>query len=348
MAKENPKSKKNQPVGDKINSTPTTADSARLYNAQMALNKFYEKEVKAGRIKPNTDPAYMNPLAFIGSKSNFKKVIDGLNNDNLGFYRSQIKEREERVKQNYSQTGLYDDNYKEYFNLTPEQVKKLEYEGLGKTKSGSEYQKYYRDLITPQQNLAAPFALVDKRILPQRIISYSGSRYDYPGGQVTVYDYDPLAIKPYNMRTPQEKIEWEKKYGKKQTTPKKEEEYNKKHPPIYLSDPKDPRIGGYNEKGNQWLYKKPKSDSSKNKTPLKKETKKQESIKKTEPPIQKKQNIYEGTPVYSPGAGSGLPSALMGFINRKGDTSFIKPEDYERFAVPKYLKYFLESKNKKK
>lgn len=34
-------------------------------------------------------------------------------------------------------------------------------------------------------------------------------------------------------------------------------EYNKKYPPIYLTNPKDPRIGQYAEKGNQYLYKKP-------------------------------------------------------------------------------------------
>jgi len=339
VAKENPKSKKNQPVDNKINSTPTTADSARLYNAQMALNKFYENEMKAGRISKTESIEIKNLFTDLNQ----------LNKENLDFYRGLINSREMSKGR-----GYYDKEYRDFFNLSPEQIKKLEYEGLRKTKSGSRSQQYYRDLVTPKQNLKSPFALIDERISPQRVVTYNPNgpspekRSNYPGGIVTVYDYDPLAIKPYNMRTPQEKIEWERKYGKKQNTPKKEEEYNKKHPPIYLSDPKDPRIGGYNEKGNQWLYKKPKSNSSKNKTPLKKETKKQESIKKTEPPIQKKQNIYEGTPVYSPGAGSGLPSALMGFINRKGDTSFIKPEDYERFAVPKYLKYFLESKNKKK
>lgn len=66
-----------------------------------------------------------------------------------------------------------------------------------------------------------------------------------------------------------------------------------------------------------------------------------------EPPIERKQNIYEGSPVYSPGIGSGLPSALIGFANQKGDTSYIKPEDYERFAVPKYAKEYIETKKKK-
>jgi hypothetical protein len=82
---------------------------------------------------------------------------------------------------------------------------------------------------------------------------------------------------------------------------------------------------------------------------------KQEPVNKEQPvkkeelkPIERKQNVYEGSPVYSPGAGSGLPSALIGFLGQQGDTTYIKPEDYERFAVPKYGKEFIESKTKKK
>jgi len=88
----------------------------------------------------------------------------------------------------------------------------------------------------------------------------------------------------------------------------------------------------------------------KSKQVAKPEPKKEEPVKKTEQakPVEKKQNVYEGSPVYSPGAGSGLPSALVGFLNQKGDTTFIKPEDYERFAVPKYGKEFIESKKKQR
>ena len=80
------------------------------------------------------------------------------------------------------------------------------------------------------------------------------------------------------------------------------------------------------------------------------EPKKEQPVKKTEKPkpIERKQNVYEGSPVYSPGIGSGLPSALIGFANQQGDTTYIKPEDYERFAVPKYGKEFIESKKKQR
>jgi hypothetical protein len=78
------------------------------------------------------------------------------------------------------------------------------------------------------------------------------------------------------------------------------------------------------------------------------ESKKEQPVKKEQPkPVERKQNIYEGSPVYSPGVGSGLPSALIGFANQKGDTTYIKPEDYERFAVPKYAKEYIETKKQK-
>jgi hypothetical protein len=75
-----------------------------------------------------------------------------------------------------------------------------------------------------------------------------------------------------------------------------------------------------------------------------------EPIEKTEQPkpIERKQNIYEGSPVYSGTVGSGGPSALIGFANQKGDTTFIKPEDYERFGVPKYGKEFIQSRKKQR
>ncbi len=99
---------------------------------------------------------------------------------------------------------------------------------------------------------------------------------------------------------------------------------------------------------------KPKPQS-KPKPSVKPESKKEQPkveqpVKKTEQPkpIERKQNVYEGSPVYSPGVGSGLRSALIGFANQKGDTTYIKPEDYDRFAVPKYAKEYIESKKKQR
>jgi hypothetical protein len=91
-------------------------------------------------------------------------------------------------------------------------------------------------------------------------------------------------------------------------------------------------IGIYKKPVQPVIYRKP-------------EPKKQEQPKLK--PIEIKQNIYEGTPVYSATVGSGGPSALVGFANQKGDTTFIKPEDYERFGVPKYGREYIEKATNK-
>ena len=175
---------------------PTRQDSLDVMNSQIALNRFYDNEVKNGRLKKRSQ--YESSNGFYIDKN--------LNDKNLNFYRTQIKDREEREKNGARQTGTYDDKYKNIFNLNPSDVSKLEYQGLGKTKSSNTYKKYYRDLITPMQNLASPFALFDTRIRPQHLISYSPNEYDYPGGEVSVLDYDPIVVKPADLKT---KADWD-------------------------------------------------------------------------------------------------------------------------------------------
>jgi len=102
-------------------------------------------------------------------------------------------------------------------------------------------------------------------------------------------------------------------------------------------------IGTYPVEGFALAYKKPVQPVKYRKPEPKKEN--IEQVKKEV--LQAIQNKYEGRPVYSSTAGSGGPSALAGFENR-GDTTFIKPEDFDRFAVPKYARQFIQSKSKKK
>jgi hypothetical protein len=194
---------------------PTTTDSLNLFNAQIALNKFYEDEMKKGRIKKDA----------VKDKFALAKASE-LNDENLKFYRGETERR------NRFNKGMYDDFYYKYFNLLPPQLQLLEERGLKKSQHKNNHQAYYRDLITPMQNLASPFALYDERIKPQSKISYSPVGSGYPGGNVVVYDYDPLAIKPYNMRTPKEKAEWEKKYGSKKTTKSTPVEKKKPEPKV--------------------------------------------------------------------------------------------------------------------
>ena len=188
---------------------PTASDSLAVMNSQIALNKFYDNEVKKGRLKKGEDKRPITSVIF--SPDYLKK----LNDKNLAFYREKIKQREEAKKRGSPQTGTWDDSYKSIFNLNPSDVSRLEYQGLGKTKSSDAYRQYYRDVITPMQNLAAPFALVDSRIKPRATVSYHPSNMDYPGGNVTVYDYDPIAVKPAAMKTAADWAYMKKTYGTK-------------------------------------------------------------------------------------------------------------------------------------
>lgn len=185
--------------GGKYNQ-PTTSDSLNVYNSQKAVNNFYDNEVKNGRLKQD----------IIDSITPATDLIDmlRLSNENLDFYRTQIKRREDNA-------SLWDDLYESIFNISPAHVSKLEYEGLGKTKSGNKYQQYYRDLVTPLQNLKSPFALVDSRIKPRAIIHYGPTRGSYPGGIVDVYDYDIIAVKPAHMKTVADWKYMNKTYGTK-------------------------------------------------------------------------------------------------------------------------------------
>lgn len=181
---------------------PTASDSLAVMNSQIALNKFYDNEVKKGRLKKE-DKGPISSVIF--SPDYLKK----LNDENLKFYRREIRDRE------ILKRGSFDEDYKSNFNLNPSDVSRLEYQGLGKTKSSDAYRQYYRDIITPMQNLTAPFALVDSRIKPRATVSYHPKKMDYPGGDVTVYDYDPIAVKPAAMKTAADWAYMKKTYGTK-------------------------------------------------------------------------------------------------------------------------------------
>lgn len=168
---------------------PTTQDSLNVMNSQLKLNQFYDNERKLGRLKFNYKIPFRKKHSYSSNE---------LNNKNLKFYRDAIK-----LRQDYNDSG-YDEEYKKLFNLSPSDVSRLEYQGLDKTKSGNNNVQYYRDLVTPLQNLASPFAMYDDRIEPQNIISYdpfTGNETRYPGGLVTLYDYDPIVVKPAAMKT---------------------------------------------------------------------------------------------------------------------------------------------------
>ena len=307
------------PMAQNGKNIPTTADSTRLYNSQMALNKFYENEMKAGKIrKSGTDS--------MGSKITSNVLMESLNKklrqDNLNFYRGLIG-----MRKDMKGGSTWDDIYKELFNMSPEQISQLENKGLGQTKSSSEYQEYYRDLVTPLQNLASPFALVDKRIAPQRLIHYEpGEKHlNYPGGSVSVYDYDPILIKPVNMLTPEEKALRIKKYGKasgiKETVSKPIQK------PVSKPTPKPEP------------------------TPVVEQQPVTTPIQQPAPQPKQLYNYDDGEQLMAPipngwGFGTMGGGAMVGVKKKDGTIEYVKPEDYQRMGVPKYGQDYIKSKQK--
>lgn len=307
---------------------PTETDSLHLYNAQIALNKFYENEMKAGRLRvAGAHPALMRNLNV-------------LRDENLDFYRKEVEYRKDMEDRNRSynnpqirhREGVWDDEYKKIFNLTPAQLKKLELQGIGRTKSGNEYQQYYRDLITPLQNLAAPFAMIDSRIKPQREIKYESSDRSgdthYPGGDVLVYDYNPILIKPYRLLTPEEK--------------KKRDQLTKTKPIPTKPVPTKP-------KPKPPLKAKEKEKEKQPEVPKMTRKDIEQPIASTAKQIKEQINYNQGTPVYAPTPGvGGSAGSFVGFKDKSGKITYVQPEDYERMGVPKYGREYIEKNIQKK
>lgn len=81
-------------------------------------------------------------------------------------------------------------------------------------------------------------------------------------------------------------------------------EYDKKHPPIYVTNPKDPRIGQYGKDGNQYLYKGPTHPIQKMSriNPQQMDLNSQVNIQGQSIPMPAFQFPQQkGTPVYGPG-----------------------------------------------
>jgi hypothetical protein len=287
-------------------SAPTTADSLKVYNAAVKMMDYYRNDKR--HAKPEID-VYDPKIE--------KSTVSDVGYKNVQKYREMYKELSDPNLESFK-TSEYERDYK----LPKQEILKKVAKAIAESKSAAPGTAYYKDAYPSKIDINAPSAYIDSRISPQGFVNYRSSvnlkgRYDQtePAGSVTgLWYYDPLAVKPYNMRTPKEREDWEKKYGKPKSvaksTPKKEQ------PTKQVEKPSTPVV-------------------------------------KTTPPaaspiIEKRQNIYEGSPVYSPGAGIGMGSALIGFLGQKGDTTYIKPEDYERFAVPKYGKQFIESKKKQR
>ena len=299
-------------------SAPTRADSILLLKNAMLKNAFYKNNPNYTTQKSSfnfKDPKLLQKLAQSSVDTNLRYIR----------YTSLYKNSDKLNKPDeLDPTG---------FKITGEDIKRR----TGKV-AGSSNVYSAPDIISGKDidtyfNPTSPPIFFSPSILPQGAVTYHSTKSSGYGDVAESPYYDPLAVSPWDMLTPQQQEGRLKQYGisgtpydsPKQSLP----------PPVKTTPTQKPK-----PKPKPVVYRKPES---------KKEVKKPEPVKKEElKPIERKQNVYEGSPVYSPGAGSGMGSALVGFLNKQGDTTYIKPEDYERFAVPKYGKEFIESKKKQR
>lgn len=223
----------------------------------------------------------------------------------------------------------------------------------------------------------APAALYDDRIDPKSSYMYSNddpndSMY---GDIVDIYGYDPIAVKPVAMLTPEEKALRIKRYGKDANVgeqPKKPvgsnkpqqtpidptippSGYNKKYPPIYVTNPKDPRIGRYAEKGNQYLYQAPQERKD---YPIRELLPKAQANITIQSPQQDQMPEAEGQIMYGPSNGAIGFMTEQGFVPIKSRNHLSKSNQADidllndNEALQKYVKmnprFKYGGKNKKK
>lgn len=261
------------PVAQKGTKVPaaTTADSLALFNnAQKIVDYYKSKNYRTKRMDYGE-----NPYAF-----------------------NQLDEAREAFLK-HSLVTVPTTSKKLKF-VAPKDIENLYYKNVDKNKF------YQRENANAILDTRSPMPLYDRRITPTAYMAFDNVNENDPLHLdiVSISGYDPIAVKPYAMLTPEEKKLREQRYGK----PKKET---------------------------------PKSS-------IKPKTKIEQPIKKTEQPkpVERKQNVYEGTPVYAPTPYSPGAGAVVGFVDKKGDTTYIKPEDYERMGVPKYGRDFIQKKMK--
>jgi hypothetical protein len=229
---------------------PTTADSLALYNNSMDLLKYYGNQKKYASMGNEDVSSYYNSANI--TRANMDAV----------------KELASRLsRKDYPTTS----RVASIVNPDDEDFTMQDYYGRFVNQP---YKYKQRELQNNIIDLDAPFALYDTRIAPTTRYTFKNIKEGnawranpLSGDFATFYGYDPLAVKPYSMRTPQEKMQWEKKYGKKTPPPppvpvkepvkvQPKITSSKKTEPIIVNDSKDPKLKTYQDSLN--LYNKNK------------------------------------------------------------------------------------------
>jgi len=176
---------------------PTSSDSLLLYKNALEKEKFYKNNPnyrildKQGKSSKLTKSSVLSQLAKKSMEENEK--FSKTNNKSRSLF-TLAKDKDVLVKDIIEKTGRV---------------------------PGSKIVYKVPDILweepDPYHNPEAPAILFSPQILPQGETLYGSNIY---GDSSQIPYYDPLAVKPYKMRTPQEKIDWERKYGKPVPKPK--------------------------------------------------------------------------------------------------------------------------------
>jgi probable phosphoglycerate mutase len=280
---------------------PTMQDSLRVYNSALNTMNYYKN-----------DKRHLSPEINEFSRTIERADINEVGSRNLNQYRQMYKELVNNDEDRVS-SRLYKQDYKESKQQLLDKVAKT----IVEAKSAPPGIAYYKDAYPSKIDINAPSAIVDERIKPQGWINFkssvTGLHSSEPAGSVTgLWYYDPLAVKPYNMRTEEEKIKWNKKYGKE--TPKQlvSKPTPKPEPaPVVVQKPVV--------------------------TPIQQPTPQPKSLYNYD--AEDSERIF--APVPSGGGG-----AFVGIKKKDGTIQYVKPEDYKRMGVPNYGQEYIKAHQK--
>lgn len=178
---------------DLLKTPATRQDSIDVLNSQLAQNAYYAKLKKYLTKEPEKEKYskeiedYYKDKEFIDQELENSRII--------------LKNPETQKKIEYDKLPI-----------TVNQLKQKAAQYIKYAKSEGKDKYHYLDLIPGAINYDAPFALFNSKIKPKGTINREFV-YNMPGGAVSTWEYDPLAVTPVDMLTPKQKILREKTYG---------------------------------------------------------------------------------------------------------------------------------------
>ena len=176
-----------------LNTPATRQDSVDVLNSQLEQNAYYDKLAKYLQRKPVRRKYSKNDENLYKTDFDIKNELENS--------RNMLKNADIDSKLEY-----------DVLKTTPQELREKAAQYIKYAKSEGKDKYHYLDLVPPLLNYDAPFALFNSKIKPKGTI-YRRFDLDIPGGSVNTWEYDPLAVTPVDMLTPEQKKLREKLYG---------------------------------------------------------------------------------------------------------------------------------------